>query len=217
ELARRGRSRVGCGDWPSGTCRPTSSTAGARPCGRPFPRAAPRCGRASTSSTRASNARPGTSLVAMPDRPTTAHALRRAFLGFVDYFRADAIGWAMELYRDVLELDMSRVWVTVHDDDDEAERIWRDEVGFPAERIQRLGEENFWRMGDTGPCGPSSEIFWDLGPGHGPEGGPATGHDRYIEIWNLVFMQYDQHADGSRAPLPRPSIDTGAGLERNLM
>jgi alanyl-tRNA synthetase len=136
---------------------------------------------------------------------------------FGDYFKADAIRWAMELYRDVLQVDMSRVWVTVHDDDDEAERIWRDEVGFPAERIQRLGEENFWRMGDTGPCGPSSEIFWDLGPAHGPEGGPATGHDRYIEIWNLVFMQYDQHADGSRAPLPRPSIDTGAGLERNLM
>ena len=136
---------------------------------------------------------------------------------FGDYFKTEAIHWAMEFYRDVLQLDMNRVWVTVHEDDDEAERIWRDEEGFPAERIQRLGEDNFWRMGDTGPCGPSSEIFWDLGPEHGPEGGPATGHDRYIEIWNLVFMQYDQHADGSRVPLPRPSIDTGAGLERNLM
>ena len=71
-------------------------------------------------------------------------------------------------------------------------------------------------MGDTGPCGPSSEIFWDLGPEHGPDGGPATGHDRYIEIWNLVFMQFDQRADGTRVPLPKPSIDTGAGLERNL-
>ena len=111
---------------------------------------------------------------------------------------------------------MSRLWVTVHEDDDEAERIWRDEVGFPADRIQRLGEDNFWRMGDTGPCGPSSEIFWDLGPEHGPDGGPVTGHDRYIEIWNLVFMQYDQRADGTRVPLPKPSIDTGAGLERNL-
>ena len=72
-------------------------------------------------------------------------------------------------------------------------------------------------MGDTGPCGPSSEIFWDLGPELGPEGGPATGHDRYIEIWNLVFMQFDQRADGTRVPLPKPSIDTGAGLERNLL
>ena len=104
----------------------------------------------------------------------------------------------MELYRDVLQLDMSRLWVTVHEDDDEAERIWRDDVGFPADRIQRLGEDNFWRMGDTGPCGPSSEIFWDLGPEHGPDGGPATGHDRYIEIWNLVFMQYDQRRRHAR-------------------
>ncbi|MDQ1448532.1 MAG: alanyl-tRNA synthetase, partial [Actinomycetota bacterium] len=83
--------------------------------------------------------------------------------------------------------------------------------------IQRLGEENFWRMADTGPCGPSSEIFWDLGPEFGPDGGPITEADRYIEIWNLVFMQFDQQADGTRVPLPRPSIDTGAGLERNLM
>jgi alanyl-tRNA synthetase len=136
---------------------------------------------------------------------------------FGDYFKTDAIKWATEFYRDVLQLDMGRLWVTVHEDDDEAERIWRDDVGFPADRIQRLGEDNFWRMGDTGPCGPSSEIFWDLGPEHGPDGGPATGHDRYIEIWNLVFMQFDQRADGTRVPLPKPSIDTGAGLERNLM
>ena len=136
---------------------------------------------------------------------------------FGDYFKDDAIRWAMEFYRDVLQLDMGRLWVTVHEEDDEAERIWRDDVGFPADRIQRLGEDNFWRMGDTGPCGPSSEIFWDLGPEHGPDGGPATGHDRYIEIWNLVFMQFDQRADGTRVPLPKPSIDTGAGLERNLL
>ncbi len=135
---------------------------------------------------------------------------------FGDYFKADAIRWATDFYRDVLQLDMSRLWVTVHEEDDEAERIWRDDVGFPADRIQRLGEDNWWSMGDTGPCGPSSEIFWDLGPGYGPEGGPATGHDRYIEIWNLVFMTYDQRADGTRVPLPKPSIDTGAGLERNL-
>jgi alanyl-tRNA synthetase len=136
---------------------------------------------------------------------------------FGDYFKEDAIRFAIELYRDVLQLDMSRLWVTVHEDDDEAERIWRDDVGFPADRIQRLGEPNWWSMGDTGPCGPSSEIFWDLGPEFGPDGGPKTDHDRYIEIWNLVFMTYDQRPDGTRVPLPKPSIDTGAGLERNLL
>ena len=136
---------------------------------------------------------------------------------FGDYFKSDAIPWAWEFYTGVLKLDPDRLWVTVHEDDDEAEQIWRERVGFPAERIQRLGEDNFWRMGDTGPCGPSSEIFWDLGPEFGPDGGPMTEADRYIEIWNLVFMQFDQQADGTRIPLPKPSIDTGAGLERNLM
>ncbi|MDQ1454456.1 MAG: alanyl-tRNA synthetase [Actinomycetota bacterium] len=136
---------------------------------------------------------------------------------FGDYFKAEAIPWAWEFYTGVLKLDPDRLWVTVHEDDDEAEQIWRERVGFPAVRIQRLGEENFWRMADTGPCGPSSEIFWDLGPEFGPDGGPITEADRYIEIWNLVFMQFDQLADGTRVPLPKPSIDTGAGLERNLM
>ena len=136
---------------------------------------------------------------------------------FGDYFKADAIPWAWEFYTGVLKLDPDRLWVTVHEQDDEAEEIWRERVGFPAERIQRLGEDNFWRMGDTGPCGPSSEIFWDLGTEFGPDGGPATEADRYIEIWNLVFMQYDQQPDGTRVALPKPSIDTGAGLERNLM
>jgi alanyl-tRNA synthetase len=136
---------------------------------------------------------------------------------FGDYFKADAIPWAWEFYVGVLKLDPDRLWVTVHEEDDEAEQIWRDRVGFPVERIQRLGEDNFWRMGDTGPCGPSSEIFWDLGAEFGPDGGPATEADRYIEIWNLVFMQFDQQPDGTRVPLPKPSIDTGAGLERNLM
>jgi len=136
---------------------------------------------------------------------------------FGDYFKTEAIHWAMELYRDVLKFDMSRLWVTVHEDDDEAERIWRESEGFPADRIQRLGDDNWWSMGDTGPCGPSSEIFWDLGPGFGAEGGPKHGAaDRYIEIWNLVFMQYDQRPDGTLVPLPAPSVDTGAGLERNL-
>jgi alanyl-tRNA synthetase len=136
---------------------------------------------------------------------------------FGDYFKADAIPWAYELYTEVLALDADRMWVTVHEDDDEAAAIWRDVVRFPEARIQRMGEDNFWRMGDTGPCGPSSEIFWDLGRDFGPDGGPVTGADRYIELWNLVFMQFDQQADGTRAPLPKPSIDTGAGLERNLM
>jgi alanyl-tRNA synthetase len=136
---------------------------------------------------------------------------------FGDYFKADAIPWGWEFVTGVLGLDRDRLWVTVHETDDEAEAIWRDVVGLPPERIQRMGDENFWRMADTGPCGPSSEIFWDLGPQAGPEGGPARSQDRYIEIWNLVFMQFDAQPDGTLPPLPRPSVDTGAGLERNLM
>ncbi|MDQ6852107.1 MAG: alanine--tRNA ligase, partial [Actinomycetota bacterium] len=136
---------------------------------------------------------------------------------FGDYFKADAIPWGWEFVTGVLGLDPDRLWVTVHETDDEAEAIWRDVVGLPPERIQRMGDENFWRMADTGPCGPSSEIFWDLGPQAGPEGGPARSQDRYIEIWNLVFMQFDAQPDGTLPPLPRPSVDTGAGLERNLM
>ncbi|MFM8304391.1 MAG: alanine--tRNA ligase [Actinomycetota bacterium] len=135
---------------------------------------------------------------------------------FGDYFKTEAIRWAWELYTDVLRLDPDRLWVTVHTTDDEAERIWRDEVGVAAGRIQRLGDDNFWRMADTGPCGPSSEIFWDLGPAHGPDLGPAGNEDRYVEIWNLVFMQFDAKPDGDLVPLPAPSVDTGAGLERNL-
>ncbi|MFA5882232.1 MAG: alanine--tRNA ligase [Acidimicrobiia bacterium] len=135
---------------------------------------------------------------------------------FGDYFKTDAIKWAWELYTDVLGLDPDRLWTTVHTTDDEAEQIWRDVVGLPAERIQRLGDDNFWRMAETGPCGPSSEIFWDLGPDHGPALGPAGNEDRYVEIWNLVFMQFDAKPDGELVPLPAPSVDTGAGLERNL-
>jgi alanyl-tRNA synthetase len=135
---------------------------------------------------------------------------------FGDYFKADVIPWAWEVVTRVYELDPERLWVTVHDTDDEAEVIWRDAVGLPAERIQRMGDDNFWRMGDTGPCGPSSEIFWDLGADFGPAVGPAKNDDRYLEIWNLVFMQFDARADGELVPLPAPSVDTGAGLERNL-
>src|SRR3954471_21917897 len=136
---------------------------------------------------------------------------------FGDYFKAEAIALDWELHTEVLGLDIARLWVTVHETDDEAEAIWRDESGVAPERIQRLGEDNFWRMGDTGPCGPSSEIFWDLGPEFGADGGPAKGsEDRFVEIWNLVFMQYDAQPDGTMVPLPAPSVDTGAGLERNL-
>ncbi|MBM3675770.1 MAG: alanine--tRNA ligase [Actinobacteria bacterium] len=136
---------------------------------------------------------------------------------FGDYFKAEAIPFAWELYTEVLGLDADRLWVTVHETDDEAETIWHEQVGVPVERIQRLGEDNFWRMADTGPCGPSSEIFWDMGEAFGAPGGPAKGaEDRYVEIWNLVFMQYDAQPDGELLALPRPSVDTGAGLERNL-
>ena len=136
---------------------------------------------------------------------------------FGDYFKSEACAFAWDFVTQRLGLDPDRLWITVHVSDDEAEAIWRDEVGVPAERIQRLDEDNYWRMADTGPCGPCSEIFWDKGPGFGDDGGPAHGDDeRFIEIWNLVFMQFEQHDDGSMTPLPKPSIDTGAGLERIL-
>jgi alanyl-tRNA synthetase len=136
---------------------------------------------------------------------------------FGDYYKAEAIRWAWELVTDGLGLDADRLWITVNESDGEAEKIWRDDIGLPPERIQRLGDAtNFWRMADTGPCGPNSEIFWDLGPAFGVEGGPAADEDRYVELWNLVFMQYDAQPDGELVPLPAPSVDTGAGLDRCL-
>ena len=136
---------------------------------------------------------------------------------FGDYFKSEAIAWAWEFVVDVLGLDPERLWVTVHLSDDEAAAIWLNDVGIPAERLQRLDEDNYWKMGASGPCGPCSEIFWDKGPQFGAGGGPEHGdEDRYIEIWNLVFMQFDQHPDGSKTPLPKPSIDTGMGLERTV-
>ena len=136
---------------------------------------------------------------------------------FGDYFKSEAIPMAWAFLTQVLGLDPDRMWVTVHLSDDEAEEIWRDTVGVPAERIQRLDEDNWWRMADTGPNGPSSEIFWDKGPAYGEDGGPAFGGDeRFVEIWNLVFMQYETDESGESKPLPKPSIDTGAGLERVL-
>ena len=136
---------------------------------------------------------------------------------FGDYFKSQACAYAWDFMTNHLGLDPGRLWVTVHLSDDEAAAIWEDEVGIPAERIQRLDEENYWKMADTGPCGPCSEIFWDRGPEFGDDGGPAHGDaERFIEIWNLVFMQFEQHEDGSMTPLPTPCIDTGLGLERVL-
>jgi alanyl-tRNA synthetase len=134
---------------------------------------------------------------------------------FGDYFKAEAIRWAWQLLTRGLGIPAERLWVTIYEKDDEAEQIWLSLGEVPAERIQRLGEkDNFWSMGPTGPCGPCTEIHYDHGPEFGPEGGPAAESPRYVEIWNLVFMQYERFADGRMEPLPRPSIDTGGGLER---
>jgi alanyl-tRNA synthetase len=143
---------------------------------------------------------------------------------FGDYFKSAIIPWSWELVTASRAaggwgLDGDRIWVTVHESDDEAEQIWHEQVGVPMERIQRLGDkDNFWQMGDTGPCGPCSELHIDRGPEFGPDGGPRHDPqgDRFMEFWNLVFMQFNQAPDGSRAPLPKPSVDTGAGLERIL-
>lgn len=135
---------------------------------------------------------------------------------FGDYFKREAIRFAWEFLTEVLKLPAERLWVTVHTSDDEAADIWLKEIGVSAERFSRLDEDNFWQMGDTGPCGPSSEIFYDHGPDipGGPPGSDNDDLDRYIEIWNLVFMQYERQSDGELKPLPNPSIDTGMGLER---
>ncbi len=136
---------------------------------------------------------------------------------FGDYFKEDAIAYAWEFLTEVLKVPPERLWVTVHENDDEAEAIWIDKIGFDPERITRLGDEdNFWAMGDTGPCGPCSEIFYDHGPDvpGGPPGTKDGDLDRYIEIWNLVFPQYERSADGTLTPLPKPGVDTGMGLER---
>ena len=153
---------------------------------------------------------------------TKRHCVFFEMLGnfsFGDYFKSEAIPWSWELVTEVFGFDGDQLWITVHESDDEAEQIWHDQVGVPMNRIQRLGDaDNFWQMGDTGPCGPCSEIHIDRGPAFGPDGGPLNDPkgDRFLEFWNLVFMQFNQAADGSRTPLPKPSIDTGAGLERIL-
>ena len=136
---------------------------------------------------------------------------------FGDYFKEEAIAWAWEYLTEEIGLSAEKLWVTVHEGDDEAEKIWVDKVGFDPERVTRLGDDdNFWTMGDTGPCGPSSEIYYDHGPEvpGGPPGSPESELDRYVEIWNLVFTQYDRGADGTLTPLPKPCVDTGMGVER---
>ena len=138
---------------------------------------------------------------------------------FGDYFKEDAIAFAWELMTEHWGFDGDRLWATVHDSDDEAEAIWHERIGVPIERIQRMDDkDNFWEMAEIGPCGPSSELHYDCGPEWGDEGGPKFGaSDRYIEFWNLVFMQNFRHNDRSLTELPRKNIDTGCGLERVLM
>lgn len=136
---------------------------------------------------------------------------------FGDYFKREAIQYAWTFLTDTLALPKEKLWVTVFEEDDEAYAIWANEIGVPEDRISRIGaKDNFWQMGDTGPCGPCSEIFYDHGEDvwGGPPGTPEEDGDRYIEIWNLVFMQYNRQADGTLEPLPKPSVDTGMGLER---
>jgi alanyl-tRNA synthetase len=136
---------------------------------------------------------------------------------FGDYFKEEAIVFAWDFLTKVLEIPAEKLTITVFDEDDEAEKIWVEKIGVPAERVIRIGaQDNFWSMGDTGPCGPCSEIFYDHGEDvfGGPPGSPDEDGDRFIEIWNIVFMQFNRQSDGTMEPLPNPSIDTGMGLER---
>src|SRR3990167_4075924 len=136
---------------------------------------------------------------------------------FGDYFKRDAIQYAWEFLTQVLKLPKEKLWVTIFKEDTEAEAIWLNEIGVDPKRFSRIGaKDNFWAMGDTGPCGPCTEIFYDHGANiaGGPPGSPDADGDRYIEIWNLVFMQYNRDKKGRLHPLPKPSVDTGMGLER---
>ena len=136
---------------------------------------------------------------------------------FGDYFKEDAVKFAWEFLTQVLGLPEERLWVTVYEEDDEAADIWLKTMGVSPDRFTRMGaEDNYWSMGDTGPCGPCSEIFFDHGPDvpGGPPGSPDEDGDRYVEVWNLVFMQFDRATSGEMTPLPKPSVDTGMGLER---
>jgi alanyl-tRNA synthetase len=135
---------------------------------------------------------------------------------FGDYFKRDAIAFAWKLLTEEFGLDPNRLWPTIYLDDDESFDLWQEVAGIPSQRITRRGkDDNFWAMGDTGPCGPNTEIYWDFTPELGENGeNPATNEDRFFEIWNLVFMQYDQPGDGTLVPLEKPGVDTGMGLER---
>jgi alanyl-tRNA synthetase len=136
---------------------------------------------------------------------------------FGDYFKKEAIFYAWDFLTNVLEIPKEKLLVTVFEEDDEAEKIWIEQMGLPADKVLRIGaKDNFWQMGDTGPCGPCSEIFYDHGEkiAGGPPGTPEEDGDRFIEVWNLVFMQYDKQSDGTLLPLPKPCVDTGMGLER---
>ncbi|MFW6009922.1 MAG: alanine--tRNA ligase-related protein, partial [Actinomycetota bacterium] len=159
---------------------------------------------------------------------TTRHLSFFEMLGnfsFGDYFKREAIRWAFELSVEGYGLDPERIWVTIYEDDDESERCWLEETDIPRERIQRVGvpegsdrldaSDNFWSLGGAGPCGPCSELNYDRGPAWGEEGGPVVNEERYLEYYNLVFMQYEQDADGNLiGELPAKNVDTGLGLER---
>ncbi|PSO55918.1 MAG: hypothetical protein BRC31_00255, partial [Actinobacteria bacterium QS_5_72_10] len=147
---------------------------------------------------------------------------------FGDYFKADAIRWAWQLSTQGFGFAPERIWVTVYEDDDEAEQLWLSETEVPRQRIQRVGipegetrrdaSDNYWSMGGAGPCGPCSELYYDRGPEHGPPGGPAVDENRYLEFWNLVFMQFEQDEHGViLGELPQQNVDTGMGLERMAM
>lgn len=136
---------------------------------------------------------------------------------FGDYFKKDAISFAWEFLTKEIKLPVEKLWVTIYATDDEAFDVWHNHIGLPKERIIRIdSNDNFWSMGDTGPCGPCTEIFYDHGEdvAGGLPGTPDEDGDRYIEIWNIVFMQFNRHADGTVTDLPKPSVDTGMGLER---
>ncbi|MDQ3530374.1 MAG: alanine--tRNA ligase-related protein, partial [Actinomycetota bacterium] len=150
---------------------------------------------------------------------TTRHLTFLEMLGnfsFGDYFKREAIRWAWELSTQGFGFDPERVWATIYTDDDEAEQLWLSETDLPAARIVRRGKaDNFWSTGTAGPCGPSSELFYDRGRDYGLEGGPAVDESRYMEFWNLVFMQYEQDDDGNvLRELPQRNVDTGMGMER---
>src|SRR5262245_28165377 len=149
---------------------------------------------------------------------TTRHHTFFEMMGnfsFGDYFKEETISWAWEFVTGLLAIPKERLWVTVHPEDAEAKRLWIEKIGFAPERVVSIAD-NFWAMGDTGPCGPCTELFYDHGPSiaGGPPGTPEEDGDRFVEFWNLVFPQFDRAPDGTLTPLAKPGVDTGLGLER---